>query len=727
MREYVFRKLIKPMQFFTVENQNSLPTALKGLDRVSRNFYWTWRPDAQKVFERVDPKRWKDGVGAVEILADARNLDTLAADQTFVAAANEVVESFDRYLADKAKHYADSGNLLDKGPIAYFCAEYGFHESYNQYAGGLGILAADHCKEASDKNLPFVGVGLFYRRGFFHQMVDWEGRQESLYPVVDPEKCPVKRLLDPTTKQPLFVSVEMPGRIVRAAVWLAEIGRAPIVLLDTDVEGNSEGDRAITSQLYTNWRSMRLHQELVLGVGGVRALRALGIAPTVWHLNEGHSAFLILERLREYVAAGKSFKDAQAEVKAHSILTIHTPVPEGNERFSAEMAGEILAPLLEGTSIKVTEILKLGLDSKADATIFDMTAFALRLSVEANGVSLLHGRTADKTWHPVVKRNVIGVTNGAHMPSWVGPEMKSLFAGLGLDLTNGTLAKTDPSGVDKRPRWSPILDIDDRTLWEAHRKQKLALIEFARKRLLGLYLRHGYDPAFLNEMVAALDPDAFLIGFSRRFATYKRASLVFSDIKRATKLFHNSDRPVQIIFSGKSHPNDRGGQKLITKVFKATVGPKFKGKIFFLEDYDIEIGRMLVQGADVWLNNPRRPLEASGTSGMKAAANGVPNASILDGWWDEGFDGRKGFQNGFAIGDRSEAKTVEEQDKRDGEALYKCLEDEVIPLFFKRDADGLPREWIKVMKHAIASSVYDFSTARMIDDYLERMYLKAAK
>lgn len=705
----------------------SLPASLEGLGRLAENFYWTWHPDAQELFARIDPEGWKLGKGAVEILLESKHLGELSKDSEFVKDAQGVVSAFDAYMADKATHYGDPKNLLGGGPVAYFCAEYGFHEAYNQYAGGLGILAADHCKEASDKNLPFVGIGLFYRRGFFHQMVDWEGRQESFYPTVDPDKCPVKRVLDPASKGPLVVAVDMPGRTVRAAVWLAEIGRTPILLLDTDLEENSAGDRAITSQLYTNWRSMRLHQELVLGVGGVRALRALGIAPSVWHMNEGHSAFLLLERLREYVAAGKAFKDAQALIQPRSILTIHTPVPEGNERFDAAIVEEIIKPLLGGTSIKPAEILKLGLDSKADPSVFDMTAFALRLSSAANGVSLLHGRTAHKTWSPVVKMNVIGVTNGAHMPSWVGPEMKSLFAGLGLDLTNGTLAETDKSGIDSRPRWTAILNADDKALWEAHRKQKYALLEFARERLLQLYLRHGYDPAFLNEMVAALDPDAFTIGFSRRFATYKRASLVFSDIRRAHKLFHNADRPVQIIFSGKSHPNDRGGQKLIGKVFQATVSPKFKGKIFFLEDYDIEIGRMLVQGVDVWLNNPRRPLEASGTSGMKAAANGVPNASILDGWWDEGYDGREGFQNGFAIGDRSDIADVAEQDKRDGAALYKTLEEEVIPLYFKRDADGLPREWIKVMKNAIASSVYDFSTARMIEDYLAEMYLNAAK
>ena len=715
------------IHLLTADKQASLPTPLSGLDRLANNYYWTWHPDAQAIFSEIDPVGWRLGKGAVEILTDARNLEELSKDSAFVSNVKEVISGFDAYLKDSSTHYTDPSDTLKAGPIAYFCAEYGFHESYNQYAGGLGILAADHCKEASDKNLPFVGIGLFYRRGFFHQMVDWEGRQECLYPVVDPDKCPVKRVLDPKSKQPLFVSVEMPGRLVKAAVWVAEIGRTPILLLDTDVDGNTPGDKAITAQLYTNWRSMRLHQELVLGVGGVRALRALGIAPSVWHLNEGHSAFLILERLREYVAAGKSFKDAQAEVKAHSILTIHTPVPEGNERFDAKIVEDIVAPLLSSTSIKVADVLKIGLDSKANVEIFDMTAFALRLASGSNGVSLLHGRTADKTWHPVVKQHVIGVTNGAHMPSWVGPDIKALFKSLGLDLKNGTLAPTEPTGVDGRPRWSPILGVDDKALWEAHQKQKRALLEFARERLLGLYLRHGYDPAFLNEMVQALDPNAFLIGFSRRFATYKRASLVFSDIRRATKLFHNPDRPVQIIFSGKSHPNDRGGQKLISKVFQATVSPKFKGKIFFLEDYDIEIGRMLVQGTDVWLNNPRRPLEASGTSGMKAAANGVPNASILDGWWDEGFDGRKATRNGFAIGDRSEPKDLSEQDKRDGAALYKCLEEEVIPLYFQRDADGLTHAWIQVMKNAIASSVYDFSTARMIEDYLREMYLKAAR
>lgn len=700
-----------------------LPEHLQGLGRMATNLYWTWHPEVQGLFRRIDPKLWSEQAGPVRILIEAKHLDSLAGDAAFVGDVQRVTAAFDAYMASfGSAWYAGQPVKVKDGPIAYFCAEYGFHESLNLYAGGLGILAGDHCKEASDIGLPFVAVGLFYRSGFFHQMVDWEGRQEHLYPALEPEKVSVTRVLKPGTQEPLKVHVDMPGRTVAAAVWLASVGRIPLLLLDTDLPENAIEDRPITSQLYNNTREMRLHQESILGVGGVRALRALGIAPSVWHLNEGHSAFLLLERLREQLTYGKSVEDARELVKADSIITIHTPVPEGNERFSAELAKSLVAPILAGTAMSADAVLKLGLGADADPGVFDMTAFALRHSRAANGVSLLHGHTADGTWREIAGYPVGGVTNGIHMPSWIGPEMKAVFAKYGGRFNTETAVEVTAAG-NNRPSWNGILAADDRELWAAHLAQKRSLIAFAKQRLLTQHARHGEGPADLRELIDALDPDAFIIGFARRFATYKRASLIFNDENRLDAILNAPGRRVQILFSGKSHPGDRGGQSLISDVYQKSQEARFKGKVFLLEDYDIEVGRSLVQGVDMWLNNPRRPLEASGTSGMKAAANGVPNVSILDGWWDEAYEGPEN-RNGWAIGGRDVVESSDEQDKRDANEVYRILEQEVIPAYFERDAVGLPTKWLPVMKRAISTSVVAFSTKRMLEDYLTQMLVK---
>ncbi|HOC31250.1 MAG: glycosyltransferase family 1 protein [Armatimonadetes bacterium] len=689
----------------------NLPQPLAGLERLAVNLWWTWNPSAQDLFRRLDPDLWAEGVPPAGILRRTKNLASASADPAFVADVQRVAGEFDRYMAGGPK-------FEDERVIAYFCAEYGFHESMNLYAGGLGILAGDHCKEASDMNLPFVGIGMFYRRGFFHQMVDWEGRQEHLYPELPPEQHSVTRVVKPGTQEPLTVQIPLPGRTLNIAVWLASVGRIPLLLMDTDLPENAEQDRPITSQLYVNTREMRLTQETVLGVGGVRVLRALGIAPTVWHMNEGHSAFLLLERLREQLADGATVDAARLAIQVDSVITIHTPVPEGNERFSAELADSLIAPVLDGTSLKASAVLEMGLGADGDPGVFDMTAFALRNSRMANGVSLLHGQTADKTWREIAGFPVIGVTNGVHMPTWIGPEMKKVFAAQGAEFGEDTRMELT-SGAN-RPTWEGISNVPDRDLWQAHLAQKRAMIEFAKRRLYVQHARHGEGPDDLRFLLDALNPEAMIIGFARRFATYKRASLLFTDEDRLARMLDAPGRPVQIIFSGKSHPTDRGGQELIKKVYQKTQEPRFRGKVFLLEDYDIEVGRNLVQGADIWLNNPRRPLEASGTSGMKAAANGLPNVSILDGWWDEAFEGGPNF-NGWAIGGREEVQNWDEQDRLDAQEAYRILENEVIPLYFDRDATGLPIRWIPVMKRAIATSVYAFSTRRMLEDYLGMM------
>ncbi len=702
----------------------TLPASLKPLEKLAANLWWTWQPQVQELFAEIEPEMWAQKAGPTKILRSTHRLEALAENKEFTAKVKAAEALMDKALAGADKAWfaasATGKERVDKRPIAYFCAEYAFFEGFNQYAGGLGILAGDHCKEASDLGLPFIAVGLFYHRGFFHQMVDWSGRQEHLYRHFDPEDCSCLRLCQPGTQEPLTVSIPMAGREVKAAVWLQQVGRISLILLNTDIEENSEADRAVTSQLYCNSRSMRLHQETVLGVGGVKALRALGVSPSVWHMNEGHSALLLVERLREYVGSGLSVKESSAKAAKNAIITIHTPVPEGNERFDAELARKLIEPIIAGTVLTADDLLHLGLGADKDPAVFDMTAFALRHSQMANGVSLLHGRTASKTWSSTTQKEVIGVTNGAHVLTWLGPEMKLLFESMGADFNS-----PDPLGINSsakgRPEWQRALDINDEALWEAHMKQKRALLTLMERRLREQRARHGEGPEILEEISSWMKEEGLLIGFARRFAPYKRASLVLTNRRKAGKLL-GGGKSIQIVFSGKSHPADRGGQKLVEQVWNETMSSDFRGKVHYIEDYDMELGRALTQGVDLWLNNPRRPLEASGTSGMKAAMNGIPNASILDGWWDEGFVEDKHRRNGFAIGDRDEAESVKEQDKRDAENLYKTLDKQVLPLYFKQNDQGLKREWIQMMKRAVSTSIYAFSTSRMIRDYWEEMY-----
>jgi starch phosphorylase len=692
----------------------NLPASLANLEPLAYNLRWTWDRQTQDHFSKIAPEQWAANDSPVKILRECQTWPALEKDAEFLQKISASKTNLDRYLA------APSGD--ETRPVAYFCAEYAFHTSMNQYAGGLGILAGDHCKEASDRAFPFIAVGLFYRRGFFHQMVDWSGRQEARYPTYIPEDLPMKKVLDPKTNLPLTISVEFPGRDVYATVWLMQIGRTPLLLLDTDLPQNWPEDRKITSQLYTNQREMRLYQEAILGIGGVRVLHALQIEPSCFHLNEGHSALLLLERIRALIAGGHGLHEAMDEVRSTSILTIHTPVPEGNERFDSALVDQVLKRILEDSSLTERNFLSDGLGADKDPKIFDMTAFALRHTAKANGVSLLHGQTADKTWSPVVGRSIQGVTNGAHMPTWLGPEMRALFERHGANFDQGMRLKLGP---EPRPRWLPALELDAKELWEAHLAQKMRLIAWAQNRLFEEHARHGEGPSKLAKFEHALDPNAFLIGFARRFATYKRAALLFSDLKRVVSLFNLPEIKIQILFAGKSHPSDRAGQRLVEDVFALSQSKEFIDRVFLLEDYDMETGAHLVQGVDLWLNNPRRPLEASGTSGMKAAANGVPNLSILDGWWDEAY--RPNPRNGWAIGDRVVPADVRAQDRKDVRALYRTLEREVIPTFLARDGSGVPHQWVEIMRQSIADTLYVFSSTRMLRDYAEEMYAPSHK
>jgi starch phosphorylase len=700
-----------------------IPPALEGLERLAYNLYWAWHPEAKALFGRLDPIAWGRQQNPIAVLASPVRWADVLDDSDFMARYRDVIDHFDHYLANGQDHWfhRSHGRELN-GPIAYFCAEYGIHESLGIYSGGLGVLAGDHMKTASDMALPLVGVGLLYRRGYFRQTIDADGHQEHEYPNFDRARLPIRRALD-RVGDPLTVSVDLPGRDLHVDVWVAQVGRVPVLLLDTDTPANLDADRPITHILYVRGREMRLHQELVLGVGGVRAIRALGIAPDAWHLNEGHSAFLLAERAREAVATGSTLDDAFAAIRRNSVFTIHTPVSAGNERFDVDLIRRVAGPLLNGDGrpdtggVPVDRVLELGRGVDGDPSQFDMTAFSLRLTSGANAVSQLHAATANGTWTGVIDRPILGITNGIHTPSWIGGPIRDLIE----RHVNADLDDLDP-GTDAGRWWERLDRIPTGDLWEAHLHLKSELAYFARRRLRVQLARHGEAPRTLDELGDALDPRALTIGFARRFATYKRAGMIFTDVDRLARMVHDVERPVQIVFAGKAHPADRPGQSVIQEIFSRSRSDALRGRVFILEDYDMRIGRFLVQGVDVWLNNPRRPLEASGTSGMKAAANGVVNASVLDGWWDEGFDG----DNGWAIGGREVNPDEAAQDWGDAMDLYRILEQEIVPAYYERDEAGLPSTWVGWMRRSMAKALWRFSTTRMLHEYAEKLYLPAA-
>ncbi|HJP89328.1 MAG TPA: alpha-glucan family phosphorylase [Candidatus Limnocylindrales bacterium] len=707
-------------------NHVRVPPQLEGLRRLAYNLYWTWHPKARGLYARINSAAWARSHSPMPVLTGPVDWGRLLDNPEFMAEAFRVIGDFDRYVANGADHWFHRKHAKElEGPIAYFCAEYGLHESLGIYSGGLGVLAGDHMKAASDMALPLVGVGLLYRNGYFKQTIDADGHQEHRYPDYDLNRLPLTRALG-REGDPLTVTVELPGRDIKVDVWTVQVGRVPVLLLDTDNPLNDPADRPITNILYVRGREMRLHQELILGVGGVRALRALGIAPAAWHLNEGHSAFLLAERARELVEQGQSLDEALGAVARTSVFTIHTPVSAGNERFEADLVRRIAGPLLDGDGrphtggVPVAKVLEIGRGVDNDHNQFDMTAFSLRLTNGANAVSKLHAHTANATWQGIAPHGIQAITNGIHPPTWIGGPIRDLYErylDADLDDLDATTAATR--------WWERIERIPATELWEAHVRQKRELAVFARGRLRTQFARHGEAPRTLQELGVALDPNALTIGFARRFATYKRAGMIFTDTERLARLLTNTDRPVQVVFAGKAHPADRPGQQVIQEIFGRTRAPEFRGRVFILEDYDMRIGRFLVQGVDVWLNNPRRPLEASGTSGMKAAMNGVVNVSVLDGWWDEGYEPANGG-NGWAIGGREQLGDEAAQDWNDAMDLYRILEDEVVPEFFDREAGSPPARWVERMRRSMATTLWNFSTTRMLHEYTERLYLPAA-
>jgi starch phosphorylase len=599
--------------------------------------------------------------------------------------------------------------------------EYGVHQSLAIYSGGLGILSGDHLKSASDLGVPLVAVGLLYSSGYFQQTVDSDGHQQHTYPEYDFARLPVRPAEGPTGRD-VIVSVPIADREVKVKVWVAQVGRVPLLLLDTAIPDNDPADRPITGMLYVQGRAMRLAQEIVLGIGGVRALAALGIAPAVWHINEGHSALLLLERLCELVQReGLSFEDAVTRVSASTVFTTHTPVPAGNEQFDGELAYRYLGPWAERLGVPWGTLVAHGqADPRHTNGDLNLTALALRTSRYRNGVSRIHAGVSRRMWQPLFgaaepdATPIDHITNGVHLPTWMGREMQDLMR---RHVGFGWQGQVHRGDIAER-----IAAIPDEELWHTHLAQKQRLGRFTQSRLREQLARHGRGPEELRELASFFRPGALTIGFARRFATYKRASLVFTDPHELRRLVSDDTRPVQILFAGKAHPADRPGQDLIQHIFQLSQQPPFRGRVFFLENYDFRIGKMLVQGVDVWLNTPRRPLEASGTSGQKAAINGALNCSVLDGWWPEAHDGT----NGWAIGRQEVLADVAQQDREDAHALYAVLADEILPTFFDLDERGIPVQWVQRMKRSIATVAPHFSSDRMVRDYVTKAYLETA-
>ena len=694
-----------------------LPRDVSRLYDLAYNLWWTWSAPAHLLFSAIDPARWIRSRNPVELLVGTeRHLwDPLVQSESFMSGYHAVVGAFDRYrngLPESWFHRAYPG--FTAGPVAYLSTEFGWHESLGIYSGGLGILSGDHCKSASDLGIPFVGVGLMYRRGYFRQTIDADGDQQHFYPDYDLRKLPLLPVAGPGGK-PLRVPVELPGRTVEVQVWKAMVGRVPVLLLDSDVRENDPADRPITSILYVHGREMRLCQETILGVGGFRALEALAIEPSAWHLNEGHSALVALERVRSALASRPDGLDAAlALTRRNAVFTTHTPVPAGNETFDAELVRGYLAAWARGDPADTTPFLDLGRERPGDGP-FNMTVLALRTSARANGVSKLHGQVADRMWKHLDAGRIGSITNGVHVPTWIGPEMGDLLRRrLGRDFEENILDAGFPDAV---------IAIPDEEIWGAHLAQKNRLVAIARDQVRAQLARHGRSPESLRRVSSLLDPAALTLGFARRFATYKRADLLFRDLGRLTSILSAQDRPVQVLFAGKAHPADQPGQAMLRRIFEAAMSPELWGRVVLLENYDMRIARCLVQGVDVWVNTPRRPLEASGTSGMKAAVNGALHLSVLDGWWAEGYEPSLGW----AIGAPREYADAEAQDRDDGESIYRTLSEEVVPLFYARDASSRPSEWIAWMKRSIARLAPRFSSARMVRDYAVSAYLPAMK
>ncbi len=691
---------------------------------LARNPWWSWDRNCVALFRDLNPTRWRElNQNPISLLNEMplREIERRATELALHSRINYVYRRQQEYLrADKTWGSANAGVLRPR-PIAYFSAEFGLHESLPIYSGGLGVLAGDHIKSASDLGIPLVGIGLFYGQGYFLQRLDVKGWQHEEYLQTDVNQLPMQPAIG-ANGLPVEIQIATRSGAIRAKVWHVKVGRCDLLLLDSNVEGNAPEDRETTSRLYGGDARTRIRQELLLGIGGFRALRAMGIRPGVLHLNEGHSGFAVFEAIRDRMEEeGLNFMRAASLIPREVVFTTHTPVPAGHDRFSPDLMEEHLGPLREQLGISHENMMGFGREYPTDyGEQFCMTVLGLKLARRVNAVSSLHGEVSRAMWkglYPNRPEDAVPIghiTNGVHVPSWLAPQMARLYdRHLGVDWQRH-------SGTAKT--WAKIESVDDGELWETHLALKAQLIEFARRRAKEQAQRRNEPEQTLQRFSTMLSPDALTIGFARRFATYKRANLVLADIQRLASMVNDPKRPVQFLFAGKAHPHDEPGKRVLQQVAEMMRDQKFHNKFVFIEDYDINVGRYLVQGVDVWLNNPRRPLEASGTSGQKVVLNGGLNLSVLDGWWAEAYDGL----NGFAIGSGRTHTSMDVHDSRDGEDLYRVLRDEVIPLYYQRDRDGLPRGWIERMKRTIRTLGWRFNADRMVMDYTQKCYVPAA-
>ena len=698
---------------------SKIPERIYRLDELAHNIWWSWYPQARDVFRMLDYPLWRaSGHNPVKLLFEttAEKLQAAAEDPAFLAIYDAVISTFDAYIQNPATWFAGNYQKDFPGPIAYFSMEFALHSSLPMYAGGLGVLAGDICKEASDLGLPLIGVGFMYPQGYFHQHINADGWQQEIYQHLSFQGAPIRQVLS-VRGQRSIAQVVVANRIVSLAVWRVKVGRVSIYLLDTDVEGNTTEDRRLSERLYSSDPVLRIQQEIILGIGGVRVLRALGIKPAIWHANEGHSAFMGLERLREMVLEGQSFEKALSAVQAVTVFTTHTPVASGHDVFTQSLMDKYFADYWPSLGIDKKQFMALGQSDSHGQHGFNMTALALNTSKQRNAVSRLHEMETRKMWQsvwpgtPVEQVPITHITNGVHVPTWICYELVELFDKyLGKDWAE----KQDDPGF-----WMRLLDVPDREIWTIHRSLKSRLMEVIMGRAQQRWLDGEVTAQQVLTMGALLNPQALTIGFSRRFTGYKRPALILQDTERLKKIVNNPWRPVQIVFTGKAHPADFSGKQSIHNICTIARDREFQGRIAFVEDYDMHLARYLTHGIDVWLNNPLRLQEASGTSGMKAGINGVINMSVRDGWWEEGYNAR----NGFAIGANWESGITADQDRDDAESIYRLLEEKVVPLYYTQDRNGVPHEWVKMVKESIVSIMPNFCASRMVKEYTEKLYI----
>lgn len=700
----------------------SLPPAISRLRELAHNLWWSWHPECHHLFSALNEEEWErsnhNPIATLEKATRAR-LIIVAHEQSYLRLYNQTMAAFDAYMDEAPQNF---GPLTPQQPLAYFSTEYGLSECLPIYSGGLGVLSGDHLKSASDLNIPLVAVGLLYKNGYFRQIIDKNGNQTPVYPENDFSTLPIEQVKAPDGK-PRELYIQMPGRRLHVQIWLVRVGRINLYLLDTNLPSNTAEDRKITARLYEADRDIRLRQEILLGRGGVNMLRALDIRPAAYHMNEGHSAFLIFERIRLLMQEnGLSFEEAGEVVRGSTLFTTHTPVDAGNERFSLESMEAYFKPYIQSVGISWQTLVNMGRFEDSERNVFEMTVLALKYSMKANGVSALHGVVSRHMWQegwqgvPVAEIPIFSVTNGIHVPSYAGPAMRPL---LQKHLGEGWQELTPDD-----QKWTRIAEIPDADLWTARQTQKKHLLEAIRSSLPEFFKKFAISYEKQQEMASRLTPETLVIGFARRFAPYKRATLLFADVGRLARILEKNGQPVIFVFAGKAHPADTQGIGLIREVFQHMLSPRFFGKIFFIEDYSLAVSRLMVQGCDVWLNNPRRPYEACGTSGQKVAVNGGLNLSVADGWWCEGYNGTNGWTIGPLVAKGSLGP--EQSDYDDAASLYSLLEDKVIPLYFERDADNRPHNWLLRVRKAMQTLIAQYSSHRMLRDYLSDYYIPAA-